>query len=491
MQKCWFILCILFLVYSSCTKDRFFTAAYNPLVASTDTLMFDTVFTEIGSVTRNFRIKNTSGLRVKIQSIQLAGGMQTPYIINVDGVSGSSFKDIELDPDDSLYVFVQIKINPNDANSPYIISDKLQFTVNSKITEVILEAWGQNAYYHRPNHAIKFKDGSYLPYSIISEQLHAVEKNGLQFTLKTDKPHVVYGYLVVDSTQQLIIPADVKLYMNYKSGLWVYRYGSLKVLGEFNRPVIIQGARRDRDYIGTTGQWDRIWINEGRNDNYIRYAVIKDGFIGVQADVFGTTLDGSGKLKIENTIIQNMSKYGIQALGYTIDAYNLLVTNCQEHLLNIDLNGTYTFLHSTFVNYWDATGREKSALRWNNYIDDNKQKAVFPLNLYFGNCIVDGKKNEELQADIQTDPTLNVQFNNCWLKATEVNQSTLINCVNSNVSLEYKDPQHYLFKLKSPQAQIMHFTNAQAQADASKVPFDIEQIKRNTQDVTIGVFENP
>jgi len=37
----------------------------------------------------------------------------------------------------------------------------------------------------------------------------------------------------------------------------------------------------------------------------------------------------------------------------------------------------------------------------------------------------------------------------------------------------------------------MHFTNAQAQADASKVPFDIEQIKRNTQDVTIGVFENP
>lgn len=490
MQKVCFVLCILVLVFSNCTKDRLFTASYNPLVPSTDTVMFDTVFTDIGSVTRNFRIKNTSTLRVKIQSIQLAGGTQTPFIINVDGVSGTTFKDIELDPDDSLYVFVQIKINPNDANSPFIISDKLQITVNSKVTEVCLEAWGQNAYYHRPNHAIKFKDGSYLPYSIINEQQHALIKNGLQYTLKTDKPHVIYGYLVVDSTQQLIIPADVKLYMNYKSGLWVYRYGALKILGEYNKPVVIQGARRDRDYFGTTGQWDRIWINEGRDDNYIRYAIIKDGFIGLQTDVFGTTLDGSGKLKLENTIIQNMSKYGIQALGYSIEAQNVLVSNCQEHLLNIDLNGTYSFLHCTFVNFWDASAREKSAIRWNNYLD-NEQKSVFPLQLYFGNCIVDGKKSDELQADVKTDPMLNVQFQNCWLKRNEFNQATFTNCVKSLNSLDFKDPIRYLFKLKSPNSEIMHFSTGQAQADASKVPFDIEQIKRNTQDVTIGVYENP
>ena len=143
------MLCLVFgiaLLNLNCSKDRLYSGSKNPLSTTTDTLMFDTVFTGIGSVTRNFRIKNTQSSPVKITSIVLQGGSQSSFIINVDGSSGTVFKDLILEPDDSLYVFVQIKINPNDINSPFIISDKLIVRVNDQITEVQLEAWGQNAY---------------------------------------------------------------------------------------------------------------------------------------------------------------------------------------------------------------------------------------------------------------------------------------------------------------------------------------------------------
>ena len=489
------MLCLVFgiaLLNLNCSKDRLYSGSKNPLSTTTDTLMFDTVFTGIGSVTRNFRIKNTQSSPVKITSIVLQGGSQSSFIINVDGSSGTVFKDLILEPDDSLYVFVQIKINPNDINSPFIISDKLIVRVNDQITEVQLEAWGQNAYYHKPFHAIKFKDGSYLPYSLISEQLQAVTASGNRYTLKTDKPHVIYGYLVVDSVEELTVPANVKLYMNYKAGLWVYRYGTLKIEGTLNQPVLIQGARREPEYLGSTGQWDRIWINEGSNQNSIRNAIIKDGFIGVQTDVFGTTLGGPGKLVLENTYIQNMSKYGIQAMGYQIEASNVLVSNCQERLLNIELNGNYRFLHCNFINFWSQSAREEASIRWNNYSEIEKKITVFPLQLYFGNCILDGNKDEELKQDTKSNSELYVQFSNTWIKTLRGSSDGLFsNCVASKTSLEYKNPENYQFKLKTSSNQIRFFNSPSAQSDASKVPFDIEGILRNTQQVTLGVFEDP
>lgn len=57
---------------------------------------------------------------------------------------------------------------------------------------------------------------------------------------------MIYGYLVVDEHQKLKIEAGVQIYMNYKAGLWVYKGGQLKVLGEKGNEVIFQGARREK-----------------------------------------------------------------------------------------------------------------------------------------------------------------------------------------------------------------------------------------------------
>ena len=82
--------------------------------------------------------------------------------MNVDGAKGTVFNDIEIAANDSMYVFIQVFVNPTNVNSPLIITDALNVTVNGNEQRLILEAWGQDAYYHRPDSAIKFKDGSYF-----------------------------------------------------------------------------------------------------------------------------------------------------------------------------------------------------------------------------------------------------------------------------------------------------------------------------------------
>ena len=55
---------------------------------SVDTLSFDTVFTTIGSATKEFMIYNRNDQPLLISEIMLASGEETGFRINVDGRKG-------------------------------------------------------------------------------------------------------------------------------------------------------------------------------------------------------------------------------------------------------------------------------------------------------------------------------------------------------------------------------------------------------------------
>lgn len=481
-----FVLSFLIFDFSSCKKDKIITDSSAKVQFSQDSILFDTVFTTIGSSTKNIRVRNKNKQRIKISSIQLVGGTASPFIINVDGTPGKSFTDVEIAANDSMYIFIQVNVNPNNASSPLIINDALKFVVNGNEQTVYLEAWGQDAYYHRPTDAIKFKDGSYLGYSLVSTS------NNTTVIWNNDKPHVIYGYLVVDSTQKLIINAGVRIYMNYKAGLWVYRYGEIKILGQKGNEVLFSGARRDKDYADEPGQWDRIWINEGSVNNEINYAIIKNGYVGVQAELFGNNINVPRRLKITNTKIQNMSLWGFYGLAFNVYGGNNVISNCKEHCVNLTLGGKYTFLHCTFANFWEKDSRDKPTLNINNYTS----AQVLPLDsAYFGNCIIDGKLGDEINLDLNFSDT-NFQpffvFSNCWLKTTtntsDVNK--YINVSKGSSSIAYTDYAGYNFQAPN-ETRIRGFNHPKASADATKFPFDLNNVARNTTtSVTIGAYEN-
>ena len=83
------------------------------------------------------------------------GGSSSAYKMNVDGTSGTQFNNIEIEANDSLYVFVQVNINPNANNLPFIVRDSIQISYNGNNRLVQLEAWGQNAHFFRNKDCIR------------------------------------------------------------------------------------------------------------------------------------------------------------------------------------------------------------------------------------------------------------------------------------------------------------------------------------------------
>jgi hypothetical protein len=467
----------------SCKKDKFTNDPSATVHFSQDSVFFDTVFTTIGSATRNIRIVNQNNQKIKISSLQLQSGGSSGFKLNVDGLPGTSFSDLEIAAHDSMYIFIQVNVNPTNQNSPLIINDAINLVVNGNSQSVYLEAWGQDAYYHRPTNALKFKDGSYLAYSTIGPANTATT-----VVWPNDKPHVIFGYLVVDSAQKLTINAGTKIYLNYKAGLWVYQYGEIHVLGQLGNEVTFQGARRELDYADEPGQWDRIWINEGSNNNEINYAIIKNGFIGIQAEPLDT-VGGIGRLKLTNTKIQNMSLWGLYCIGYKVYGANNVISNCQEHSLNIQVGGTYTFIHCTFSNFWNKqTARQKPAINISNYVSNN----VFPLDsAYFGNCIVDGGLSNEINLDLNYTNTSfqpKHKFSSCWLR-TNISTSDVTKFVDVRTSannLTYVDKDNYKFEPLGSETQHRNFNGPGSSVDALKFPVDISGAARNTSPGSIS-----
>ena len=396
---------------------------------------------------------------MNISSIRLARGAASFYSLNVDGISGKSFTDIEIAAHDSIYVFVKVNIDPNadPSISPFIYKDSILFETNGNNQHVDLISFGQNAYYHLPDNKIIISNTQALYYSLDTNKIGAAN-----VIWKVDKPHLVYGYLVVDSLHNLTIPAGAKVYFHNNGGIWVYRYGSIQVKGTQTSPVTFLGDRLEADYKDLPGQWDRIWINEGSNNNVIDHAIIKNGFIGIHAGY--SVLDGYGgstinstlpkHLAISNTIIQNCSFAGILAHYYNITGGNNVVSNCGKYLGVFQYGGNYSFTQCTFANYWSQTNNSSSGSQsrttpsfvFNNYVD----ALILPFDsLFFGNCIMDGNLGEEFQFDTTStaggfNNQAKFKFDYCLMK-TQLYSTSLQHLVNQPAV--FNNPGGYDFKI--------------------------------------------
>jgi hypothetical protein len=147
-------LALFFSFFISCKKDKVITSSGAKLSFSQDSVLFDTVFTSIGSTTKLFRVHNRNNGKVNISSIRLARGNASFYRLNVDGVAGKSFSNIEIAANDSMYIFVEVTIDPNNQLNPFIYRDSILFDLNGSEQHFDLIAFGQNAYYYMPERKI-------------------------------------------------------------------------------------------------------------------------------------------------------------------------------------------------------------------------------------------------------------------------------------------------------------------------------------------------
>jgi hypothetical protein len=442
---------VLFFFGVSCKKDTSPFSDYNKLEFSQDSVLFDTVFTQVGSFTKYFRIKNPNNSTITISKIYLARGNPSFYRLNVDGTPGKSFENIEISAGDSIYVFVEVTIDPNNLTNPFVYKDSIIFDSPSGQQDVDLYSVAKNCYLHLPTNTIYLGNGGTFSYGSLA--CGEVWNN--------DKPHLVFGYALIDSTCTLTINAGTEIYFHQNGGIVADRGACLKVLGTKDQRVTFQGDRLEYDYRDIAGQWERIWLLDGSNNNEINYAVIKNAFIGIQAEPFAFYENGGSviqqrKVKITNTIIQNCSYAGIFSRYYNIEMGNSIVSNCGSYLAALIYGGSYSFRHCTFANYWTEETRNTPSI----YINNKNDIQNFPIDsAYFVNCILDGNNSEELSLDTAnvTGQINQLKFVNNLLK-TQINTSNLNRFISNktNQSPSFKDAGNNDFKLNANSPAINH-----------------------------------
>jgi hypothetical protein len=431
----WFLVLLVAISLFSCKKDDPLADPGARLEFSQDSVLFDTVFTAIGSTTKRFRIYNRNNQPVQISKLYLGSGNASNFRLNVDGIPGKYIENIEIPANDSVFVFVEVTVDPTSQNSPFVIRDSMVTELNGNRQHVILEAWGQNAYYHVPT---VFPSNGFPAYGIIAGENQSI-------TWTNDKPHVIYGYGVVDSTGTLTMQPGTRVYLHRNAGLWIYRFGTLKVMGVKGDPVTFQGTRLEQVYQDIPGQWDRIWINEGSTGNEIHYAEIRNGFIGIQAERF-LELGPPTFLQVDNTKIWNMSGIGIFGVNFNINGHNNLVYNCGTYTFAGTVGGGYRFDHCTFANYWSHETRNTASIALTNR---NSAQALALDSAYFNNCILTGDLSNELELD-SGNVAFNYRFRNCIIKTTNSTSNTFHYVqVNNNANPLFNDPGTGNFHLNS------------------------------------------
>jgi hypothetical protein len=372
----------------ACRPERLFTDDKEAkLEFSTDTLRFDTVFTELGTATRILKVFNPHGRSIRIASVSLGEG--SPFRMNVDGIPGNTVEDVEISPRDSIYIFVEATIDPDApvSASPFVINRDIVFMTNGNEQRVVLEAWGQNANYI-PN---RFSKGGV---ALLSCNLGEVKWDD-------PKPYVIYGILLIDSCT-LTLPPGARLYVHggvaksldeqgnpiiYNDGLiYVLPNGKLKMEGDLENPVVVQGDRLEADFAERAGQW--VGIRLASKGNVFRNSIIKNSLVGVY-------LDSAAAVVLEEMSVYNTSGPGIFSLHANIQARNCLIYNNGSTSVQLAYGGDYQFDYCTMASY----GVDASALSLSNGICYDLLCTSFNtyrINASFRNCIIFGSRQDEI-----------------------------------------------------------------------------------------------
>ena len=380
---------------------------------STDTLLFDTVFTSLGSATHQLRIYNPNSDDLKISSIRLLGGESSPYRLNLDGENNIEFYDKIIPANDSLFSFLRVTINPNDLNTPFVVEDELEFITNGNTQIVKLLAWGQNANYIVADKVVTLGNVKY-PYHVVADSL--------QTTVWTnERPYVIYGWALINSWGTLKIEEGTRIYCHQGSGIFSWSDGQLIISGTAENPVVIQGDRLEAYYNDTPGQWEQILMMDGRAgaDHRISHAIIRNGTIGLNCQSSLKVTECA--LRIDNTIIENQSGYGLYSILYPVEAKNFVIANCG--FANCwAFGGDYRFVHGTFADYWQDQHNNNIAISVaNRAIDGNEELFYYPFHMEMDNCIIYGKQKDEFSTAFGPDADSTFILDHCLIKSEKFN----------------------------------------------------------------------
>ena len=425
-------LLIAMMLYS-CAREDVYMGDDIDITTSRDTIMFDTVFTEVGSATRSFKLYNSKNKAVAVD-IKIAGGSNSFYRINADGIVGPEINNATIQANDSLYVFVEVFIDPDQplSISPFVVEDQVIITGGNDQEIVQLESFGQNA-----NYVFGKRD------------ITAIEDicNGMgQIIWNDPKPYVIYGIMAIDGCD-LIMEAGTNVYIHgglvidredsitYNPGrIIALNGGSIQANGTIGNPVTIQGDRLEPEFADVPGQWFGIVLGDDSVNNRFSHTTIKNGIYGILAD-------SSSHVEIDHSQLLNSSSLGLFGSHSSATVSNSLIYSAGSYGVYWRYGGEYNMDYTTVVSY----GIQAEAIRMENYICTDPlclgEIRTNPLLATISNSILVGSSRDEILIDEFEGMdafTVDYTINNSMIRIDEFLETrpdffdNCNNCINFN-----------------------------------------------------------
>jgi hypothetical protein len=361
--------------YACTPQDEVITFREGALLTfSTDTILFDTVFAEVKTASRRFKIYNRNQNAVKVGEVRMSAESSFTAYVNGQKLDRSTMvKDLFIRGGDSVLVLIEARIDASNKNNPFVIADSIVFSTNGYEQKVQVRAWGQDAIFL--NNTI-------------------VDCNAVWDSLK---PYVIYNSIAVDENCTLTIKEGTRIYASPTTVIFVL--GTLKIQGTRNHPVRIGGLRLERRYQNVPDQWKSIWFLNGSRDNEIHYAEIKNGERGIQVGTPGDNRPPD--LVVANSRIRNMLESGIFCVNPSkLTLYNSVISDCGSALVRGYNGGTYEFYHNTFA-YSNTLGfiRDTPSVFFSDILDERQTDNQYVLDLNFVNNLVAGSNSATGRTD--------------------------------------------------------------------------------------------
>lgn len=460
-----FIILLMLVLWSSCRSDFEPEEFSGDLEFSRDTVFLDTVFSNLSTTTRTLKVYNRTREDIFIPEISLATGENSLYRLNVDGLAGNRFENVEILARDSIYIFIETTVPSEDLpEADFLYTDKLQFKSGAHLQEVPLVTLVKDAVLLFPK-----KNSEGIPQEISidtngdgepeSYKGFYLEEEHLQ--LSGNKPYVIYGYAAVPEGKTLAVDAGARIYFHANSGIFVSKDASIQVKGglsidpeKMENQVIFQGDRLQNFYKDIPGQWGTIWLEKGSKDHLFEHLKIRNASIGILAEA----APGSPPIPLRNVEIYNSAISGLRTEGASINAENLVIGNSGQASLYIE-GGNHRFRHLSVGNYWQQGFRREPAV----FITEDSNAEVAPLKVRFLNSTIFGNENRELGIDVAENSAAEILFSHSLIKFGQEETSgvwydfsntEIYNNVLLNEDPLFMDPRKNDLRLKENSAAI-------------------------------------
>lgn len=391
---------------TSCIEDGFSTSPSDQPAFSTDTLRMGVIFTEEPSPTNRFMVYNPHAKSLSISDIRLSGENARHFRVNVDGISGSTFANVEIRSKDSIFVFVEATLPPVEANIPTAIEAKLDFTTNGVTSSVVLCAEGQNV-----------------------RRLRA-ETIDTDTRFDATLPYQIFDSLVVAEGATLGIEPGTTLCFHDGASLIVR--GTLISEGTAEKPVVMTGDRTgnvvgDISFDIMSRQWEGVYFAPLSIGNKLSHTDIRNTWQGVVIE--GDGADETTALSMLNCRLHNSASTVFAAVHTAVEATGCEFAEGGGGLVYLQ-GGRATINHCTLANNYLFAAISGPALALAHISNDEKTglddgSGLPYLRADITNTIIYGLGSDISHGDLTgTD----IRLHRCLLKSKGSDDDNFTEC---------------------------------------------------------------